>query len=107
MKVALVLALGFGITGTVAQIAPGGPASNETIPEKDRSRPAEGGTQGDEPSSQRPSLSDRLGESGGVIKPPSNVDRSGDHAIASGSQSQYHTRYSASGNPRGTTWTGA
>jgi quercetin dioxygenase-like cupin family protein len=38
------LGLGNG-GGAVAQIAPGDPAGNQTIPEKDLSRPAEGGTQ--------------------------------------------------------------
>ena len=38
------LGLGSG-GGAVAQIAPGDPAGNQTIPEKDLSRPAEGGMQ--------------------------------------------------------------
>ena len=38
------LGLGSG-GGAVAQIAPGDPAGNQTIPEKDLSRPGEGGTQ--------------------------------------------------------------
>jgi hypothetical protein len=43
MKVALVLAalMGFGTAGAVAQIEPGDPSGNQTIPEKDLSRPAE------------------------------------------------------------------
>jgi hypothetical protein len=49
MKAALPLVLtallGLGSGGAVAQIAPGDPAGNQTIPEKDLSRPAEGGTQ--------------------------------------------------------------
>ena len=49
MKVALLLVLtpllGLGSGGAVAQISPGDPAGNQTIPEKDLSRPAEGGTQ--------------------------------------------------------------
>jgi hypothetical protein len=42
MKVALLLVLtpllGFGSGGAVAQISPGDPAGNQTIPEKDLSR---------------------------------------------------------------------
>jgi hypothetical protein len=53
------LGLGSG-RGAVAQISPGDPAGNQTIPEKDLSRPAEGGTQN--------------GKSGGVIKPTEGVD---------------------------------
>jgi hypothetical protein len=50
------LGLGSG-GGAVAQIAPGDHAGNQTIPEKDLSRPAEG-----------------LDKSGGVIKPTEGVD---------------------------------
>jgi hypothetical protein len=46
MKAALLLVLtpllGLGSGGAVAQISPGDPAGNQTIPEKDLSRPAEG-----------------------------------------------------------------
>jgi hypothetical protein len=59
----------------VAQIAPGDPSGNQTIPEKDLSRPAEGGTQnGNTASDGNQSLSDKLDESGGVIKPAEGVD---------------------------------
>jgi hypothetical protein len=59
----------------VAQIAHGDPAGNQTIPEKDLSRPAEGGTQnGNAASDGNQSLSDKLDKSGGVIKPTQGVD---------------------------------
>jgi hypothetical protein len=59
----------------VAQIAPGDPAGNQTIPEKDLSRPAEGGTQnGNAVPDRKQSLSDKLDKSGGVIKPAEGVD---------------------------------
>ena len=68
------LGLGSG-GGAVAQIAPGDPAGNQTIPEKDLSRPAEGGTQnGNATSDGNQSLSDKLDKSGGVIKPTEGVD---------------------------------
>jgi hypothetical protein len=60
------LGLGSG-GGAVAQIA--------TIPEKDLSRPAEGGTQnGNAASDGNQSLSEKLDKSGGVIKPTEGVD---------------------------------
>src|ERR1017187_9383566 len=64
MKAALPLVLtallGLGSGGAVAQIAPGDPAGNQTIPEKDLSRP-EGGTQnGNTTSDGNQSLSDKL-----------------------------------------------
>jgi hypothetical protein len=60
---------------SLAQIAPGDPAGNQTIPEKDLSRPAEGGTQnGNATSDGNQSLSDKLDKSGGVIKPAEGVD---------------------------------
>ena len=69
------LGLGSGGGGAVAQIAPGDPAGNQTIPEKDLSRPAEGGTQnGNAASDGNQSLSDKLDKSGGVIKPAEGVD---------------------------------
>ena len=76
MKVALVLTalMGLGTAGAVAQIEPGDPSSNQTIPEKDLSRPAKVGTQGDEPPPRKPNLSHRLDKSGGVIKPSPDVD---------------------------------
>ena len=68
------LGLGSG-GGAVAQIAPGDPAGNQTIPEKDLSRPAEGGTKnGNAASDGNQSLSDKLDKSGGVIKPREGVD---------------------------------
>jgi hypothetical protein len=79
MKAALPLVLtallGLGSGGAAAQIAPGDPAGNQTIPEKDLSRPAEGGTpNGNATSDGNQSLSDKLDESGGVIKPAEGVD---------------------------------
>jgi hypothetical protein len=60
------LGLGSG-GGAVAQIA--------TIPEKDLSRPAEGGTQNRNATSDgNQSLSNKLDKSGGVIKPREGVD---------------------------------
>jgi hypothetical protein len=79
MKAALPLVLtallGLGSGGAVAQIAPGDPAGNQTIPEKDLSRPAEGGTQnGNATSDGNQSLSEKLDKSGGVIKLAEGVD---------------------------------
>jgi hypothetical protein len=79
MKAALPLVLtallGLGSGGALAQIAPGDAAGNQTIPEKDLSRPAEGGTpNGNATSGGNQSLSDKLDESGGVIKPAEGVD---------------------------------
>lgn len=78
LRIACAGALGLGTTGVMAQTAPGDPAGNQTIPEKDRSRPSEspnGGAQdrgfGD---GEGRSLSDKLDESGGVIKPAPGVD---------------------------------
>ena len=42
LPLVLTALLGLGSGGAVAQIAPGDPAGNQTIPEKDLSRPAEG-----------------------------------------------------------------
>jgi hypothetical protein len=67
--------LGLGSGGVVAQIAPGDPAGNQTIPEKDLSRSAEGGTPNRNATSDgNQNLSDKLDKSGGVIKPAENVD---------------------------------
>jgi hypothetical protein len=79
MKAALLLVLtpllGLGSGGAVAQISPGDPAGNQTIPKKDLSRPAEGGTQNENATSDgNQSLSDKLDKSGGVIKPAEGVD---------------------------------
>ena len=69
LPLVLTALLGLGSGGAVAQIAPGDPAGNQTIPEKDLSRPAEGGTQnGNAASDGNQSLSDKLDKSGGVIK---------------------------------------
>ena len=79
MRVALLLVLtpllGLGSGGgALAQIAPGDPAGNQTIPEKDLSRPAEGGTQDGKATSDGKNLSDKLDKSGGVIKPAEGLD---------------------------------
>jgi hypothetical protein len=70
--------LGLGGAGASAQTAPGDPAGNQTIPEKDLSRPdasrrggAQGGSIGDD---HEKNLSDKLDASGGVIKPTPGVD---------------------------------
>jgi hypothetical protein len=52
----------------LAQTTPGAPGTDQVIPEKDRSRPA------DQPSNAQQSLSEKLDKSGGVIKPPADVD---------------------------------
>lgn len=76
----LLLAAGLvvGTANVSAQIAPGAPGTNETIPEKDRSRPQ------DMPKAGEPvqedglttgrSLSDELKEKGGVLQPPKGID---------------------------------
>jgi hypothetical protein len=64
--------LGLGSGGAVAQIAPG----DQTIPEKDLSRPDAshpGGAQGGSVDHEK-NLSDKLDASGGVIKPSPGVD---------------------------------
>jgi hypothetical protein len=70
--------LGLGAAGAAAQTAPGDPAGNQTIPEKDLSRPdasrrgrVQGGSVADD---HEKNLSDKLDASGGVIKPPPGVD---------------------------------
>lgn len=76
------LAAGFfiGIFPVAAQIEPGAPGSNQTIPEKDRSRPEDRPIGGESSKPQEEgvksgrSLSDQLDESGGVIKPPKHID---------------------------------
>jgi hypothetical protein len=52
----------------LAQTTPGAPGTDQVIPEKDRSRPQ------DQPGNSQQSLSDKLDKSGGVIKPPADVD---------------------------------
>jgi hypothetical protein len=81
MKAVLPLAftglLGLGAVGASAQTAPGDPAGNQTIPEKDLSRPdasRAGGTQGGVVDKHEKNLSDKLDASGGVIKTPPGVD---------------------------------
>lgn len=81
MKAVLPLAfaglLGLGAVGASAQTAPGDPAGNQTIPEKDLSRPdasRAGGTQGGAGDKHEKNLSDKLDASGGVIKTPPGVD---------------------------------
>jgi hypothetical protein len=80
--VGLVVAACFalGTVPAVGQVEPGQPGSPQTIPEKDRTRP-EDWPKADMPVAPQEngmttgrSLSDRLDESGGVIKPPKGVD---------------------------------
>jgi hypothetical protein len=70
--------LGLGAVGASAQTAPGDPAGNQTIPEKDLSRPdasRHGGAQGKSGvDDHEKNLSDKLDASGGVIKTPPGVD---------------------------------
>src|SRR5580700_8538677 len=70
--------LGLGAVSSSAQTAPGDPAGNQTIPEKDLSRPdasRPGATQGGSVVDKREkNLSDKLDASGGVIKPAPGVD---------------------------------
>jgi hypothetical protein len=69
--------LGLGTVGASAQTAPGDPAGNQTIPEKDLSRPdasRPGGTQGGSVVDPEKNLSDKLDASGGVIKPAPGID---------------------------------
>ena len=72
------LLLGLGAAGASAQTAPGDPAGNQTIPEKDLSRPdasRHGGAQGKSGvDDHEKNLSDKLDASGGVIKTPPGVD---------------------------------
>jgi hypothetical protein len=70
--------LGLGAAGASAQTAPGDPAGNQTIPEKDLSRPdasrhggAQGGSVVDD---HEKNLSNKLDASGDMIKPPPGVD---------------------------------
>ena len=65
--------LGLGGVGALAQTAPGDPAGNQTIPEKDLSRPETSRPQG-MPGDTKKNLSDKLDASGGVIKPAPGVD---------------------------------
>lgn len=60
--------LGLASVPALAQTTPGAPGTDQVIPEKDRSRPQ------DQPGTANQSLSDKLDKSGGVIKPPADVD---------------------------------
>jgi hypothetical protein len=70
--------LGSGTVGALAQTAPGDPAGNQTIPEKDLSLPETArpqGTQGESvDDTHKKNLSDKLDATGGVIKPAPGVD---------------------------------
>jgi hypothetical protein len=63
----LAAALVGGSFPALAQTTPGAPGTDQVIPEKDRTRPA------DQPGSSQ-SLSDKLDKSGGVLKPSGDVD---------------------------------
>src|ERR1700731_1590912 len=69
LPLVLTALLGLGSGGAVAQIAPGDPAGNQTIPEKDLSRPGasrHGGAQGGSGVDvHEKNLSDKLDASGG------------------------------------------
>jgi hypothetical protein len=67
----LATVLGFSAAPASAQVTPGDPAGNQTIPEKDQSRPQDV-PKGEEDGTK--TLSDKLNASGGVIKPPQGVD---------------------------------
>lgn len=87
MKLALPLliasAVGLGAASALAQTAPGDPAGNQTIPEKDQSRPLEPRNGGvSDPGAREKegrSLSDKLDEGGGVIKPPLGMTLESSH----------------------------
>jgi hypothetical protein len=64
----LAAALAGMAAAALAQTTPGAPGTDQVIPEKDRSRPQ------DLPGNSQQSLSDKLDKSGGVIKPPADVD---------------------------------
>ena len=82
MKAVLPLAftglLGLGAGAALAQAAPGDPAGNQTIPEKDLSLPETARPRGTQSESvddtHKKTLSDKLDASGGVIKPAPGVD---------------------------------
>ena len=61
----------FSCAGALAQIAPGDPAGNQTIPEKEQAPPAASPGDGQR---EGKSLSDKLDSGGGVIKPAPEVD---------------------------------
>jgi hypothetical protein len=68
-RLALALALtALTPAAAYAQTAPGAPGSNQTIPEKDRTLSDQ------KPTSEQPTLSEKLNKSDGVIAPPGNVD---------------------------------
>ncbi len=60
------------ISPAMAQTAPGAPGSNDVIPEKQA--PPSPPTKGEADTTTGRSLSQKLDQSGGVIKPPSGVD---------------------------------
>ena len=70
--------MGLGAAGAAAQTAPGDPAGNQAIPEKDSLRTDAsrlGRVQGGSGVNDHDkNLSDKLDASGGVIKPPPGVD---------------------------------
>jgi hypothetical protein len=82
MKAVLPLAftglLGLGGADALAQTAPGDPAGNQTIPEKDLSLPETArprGAQGESvDDTHKKTLSNKLDATGGVIKPAPGVD---------------------------------
>ncbi len=69
----LATVFGFSVVPASAQGTPGDPAGNQTIPEKDRSRPQDM-PKGKDGTGRGESLSDKLDASGGVIKPLPGVD---------------------------------
>jgi hypothetical protein len=71
----LVVVSALGLQPVHAQTAPGDPAGDQTIPEKDRSRPQDRPkAEPREGMASGRSLSDKLDDSGGVIKPRKGVD---------------------------------
>lgn len=111
MKIKLSLmflsALSLAGTGALAQIAPGDPAGNKTIPEKDQLRPSDAPSGGQQGGGEKDgsNLSDKLDESGGVLKPkPGN--RPGDCEACSRSASKFDTRNSTTRSARRAAGTG-
>jgi hypothetical protein len=74
VKSSILLATCFALAGgaVFAQTAPGAPGSNQTIPEKEAAPSPP--TRSDSEVTSGRSLSQKLDASGGVIKPPSDVD---------------------------------
>jgi hypothetical protein len=73
LSLVITAVLGLSATPGLAQITPGDPAGAQTIPEKDQSRPNEL-PKGEMSDGRSDSLSKKLNDSGGVIKPQGNVD---------------------------------